>query len=754
MPKKTLKIEGMHCASCAAIINKKVSALPGVKSVDVSYAGEKAKIDFDESALSLSEINKEISQLGYNMLDESLNKIEEKKIQFQEKIDELANLKEKTLFGLPLALLVFLLMMWDVLAKTFSAVPNLPIPMNVFDLILMLLASVFLFWIGRPYLLGLWRFLRFGAANMDTLVGIGTLTAYIYSLTITLIPSLVERFNLPSHNYFDATIVVIAFITFGKFLELRSKRKTGDAIAKLIGLQAKSAIVVRNGREIEVKSEEIIVGDKIIVKPGGMIAVDGEIVEGQSYVDESMISGEAIPESKKIGDKVFAGTINTSGSFIFKATKIGSETMLAKIIKMVDEAQGSKAPIEALADRISAVFVPIVLLIAFVSLAAWLILGSYYIGFSSAFSFGILSFVSVLVIACPCALGLATPTAIIVGVGKGALNGILIKDAATLENLYKCDVLVFDKTGTVTFGKPILSDIKNFSKFSDNEIISYLASLEKNSEHPIALAILNFAAEKNIALHKIDNFLSKEGLGLQGEINGKKYFVGSPNLIKKMNLKFDDSLLEDFVSTGKTPVLLADEKEVLSLVSVADEIKSGAFEAIKHLKAMGIKTVMLTGDNHKAAAYIASNLGIDEFAAELLPLDKLEKIKAFQKEAKIVAMAGDGINDAPALAQSNIGIAMGSGTDVAIESAGITLLHGDISKLAQAIKLSKATMRTIKQNLFWAFIYNIVGIPLAAGLFYPFFGWLLSPVFAGLAMAFSSVSVVSNSLFLKKLKLR
>lgn len=761
MPKQTLKIEGMHCASCAALITKKISALPNIKSVAVNYASDKANIDFDPSLVSVSDMNKEISKLGYKFIEEASKSPKkdlslESDLSLKENATELDsdNLQEKNQFALPISLMVFALMMWDVLAKSFSFIPNLPIPMRVFDLILMLIASVFLFWVGRPYLVGLFRFMRFGSANMDTLVGIGTLTAYIYSLVITLVPSIATTYNLPSHSYFDATIVVIGFISFGKFLEARSKRKTGDAIAKLIGLQAKTALVIRDGKEMEIPSEEVIVGDHLIVKPGGMIAVDGEVTEGESYVDESMISGEPIPASKQQGDKVFAGTINTNSSFVFKATKIGAETMLAKIIKMVDEAQGSKAPIEALADKISSVFVPVVLGIAFTTLAIWLSVGSYYLGFSAAISFGILSFVSILVIACPCALGLATPTAVIVGVGKGALNGILIKDAATLETLHKVEVLVFDKTGTITVGKPSLSDIKNNSDLSDDDFISLLASLEAKSEHPIAHAVLNFAASKNIAQKNVEDFSVISGQGLRGKINGKEYFAGSLNFIKTLGLDFDVNNVEQFVVQGKTPVVLADKDSVLGFVMISDEIKDGAIEAVSSLRKIGVKTIMLTGDNKQAAEYIAKTVGLDEVFAELMPLDKLEKIKELQKENIFVAMAGDGINDAPALAQANVGIAMGSGTDVAIESAGITLLHGDISKVVQAIKLSKATMRTIKQNLFWAFIYNLIGIPLAAGLFYPLFGWLLSPVFAGLAMAFSSVSVVSNSLLLKRLKLR
>ena len=489
------------------------------------------------------------------------------------------------------------------------------------------------------------------------------------------------------------------------------------------------------------------------MKPAEKIPVDGVLVEGTSYVDEAMITGEPIPVQKNIGDTVVAGTINTSGSFTCRATKIGSETMLAQIVKMVEEAQGSKAPIQALADRISSVFVPVVLVTAFISLASWLLIGSHYLGFSQALSFGLVSFVGILVIACPCALGLATPTAIIVGVGKGAKEGILIKDAGTLEKLHKVNVVVVDKTGTLTHGKPELISIQNSSLKTDSELISILASLEKKSEHPIAHAIVSYASEKRIVIQTVHNFDAIKGKGLQGTIEGIEYFAGNTKLIGDLKISFDAENILQATSEGKTPVILATSEKVLGIVFVADAVKDEAVQAVKNLHKLGIKVVMLTGDNKNTADYIAKLVGVDEVVGDVMPEDKLNKIKLLQEEGNIVAMAGDGVNDAPALAQADVGIAMATGTDVAIESAGITLLHGDISKLVKAIRLSKITMRGIKQNLFWAFFFNVIGIPLAGGLFYPMFGWLLSPVFAGLAMAFSSVLVVSNSLRLKNTKL-
>ncbi len=756
---QTFKIKGMHCASCASIIEKKVSKLSGIKNIAVNYASEKAQIDFDEKVAPPTSINNEIEKLGYSLV------LPEREVSITimkghdhmgrdiEKEVELNNLKEKNQFILPITIIIFALMMWDILARTFVGIPNLPIPMELFNTISMVLATVALFWVGKPFIAGVGRFLQYRIANMDTLIGIGTLTAYIYSVIITILPSIRTLIQVPDYTYFDVTIVVIGFITLGKYLEINSKKKTGDAIEKLLNLQAKTALIMRGGAEIEIPIEQVVYGDLIIVKPAGKIPVDGVVIEGSSYIDESMITGEPIPISKNIGDTVVAGTINTSGAFTFKAIKVGSETMLAHIVKMVEEAQGSKAPIQALADKISSVFVPIVLIISLFSLVLWLTVGTSYLGFSQALSIGILSFVSILIIACPCALGLATPTAIIVGVGKGAKEGILIKDAGTLEKLHKVNVVVVDKTGTLTRGKPELISIQNTSSKTDNELVRILATLENKSEHPIAHAVVLYANEKKLELLNIDNFEAIKGKGLKGIIGGIKYYAGNMKLIEELKLSFDTDSLNKETIEGKTPVILATKEKVLGVIFVADAIKPEAVLAVKNLHALGIKVVMLTGDNKNTANYIAKQVGINEVVAEVMPEDKLNTIKSFQAEGKIVAMAGDGVNDAPALAQADVGIAMATGTDIAIESAGITLLGGDISKLVKAIKLSKITMRGIKQNLFWAFFYNIIGIPLAAGLFYPIFGWLLNPIFAGFAMAMSSVSVVSNSLRIKAMKL-
>ncbi|MCC7160193.1 copper-translocating P-type ATPase [Candidatus Nomurabacteria bacterium] len=752
----TFKVKGMHCASCASIITKKISALPHIKDVLVNYGNEKAKIDFDPSLVTLDTINKEIDKLGYSLIRE--NKKDE--ISHSDHLatggdDELLELQQKTHFILPVTFIVFVLMMWDIFSRIIYSVPNLPIPMQLFNTVSMVLATITLFWVGKPYLNGVLRFIRFRVANMDTLIGIGTLVAYSYSTIITLLPSVGSLLRVPEYTYFDVTIVVIGFITFGKYLEIRSKKKTGDAIEKLLNLQAKTALVIRGGKEIEIPIGQVVHEDLIIVKPGSSIPVDGVIVEGTSYIDESMITGEPMPVSKKAEDGVVAGTINTNGTFTFKATKIGSETMLARIIKMVEEAQGSKAPIQALADKISSVFVPVVLGISVVTLVSWLVVGTQYLGFSQALSFGLVSFVGILVIACPCALGLATPTAIIVGVGKGAREGILIKDAATLQKLHNVNAVVVDKTGTLTVGKPELISINpsQGQSLREEEFVSILATLENKSEHPIAHAVINYAKKENIEIKDVSNFEIIKGKGLKGVVGGVEYFAGNIKLIEELNLNFDKSVLEKETLEGKTPVILADKNAVLGVIMIADAVKPEAIEAVKNLHKLGIKVVMLTGDNKNTANYIAKVVGIDEVVAEAMPENKLYKVKELQRDGYVVAMAGDGVNDAPALAQADVGIAMATGTDVAIESAGITLLHGDISKFVKAIKLSRMTMLGIKQNLFWAFIYNIVGIPLASGIFFPFFGWLLSPVFAGFAMAMSSVSVVGNSLRIKSKKL-
>ncbi|MFA5999884.1 MAG: heavy metal translocating P-type ATPase [Candidatus Paceibacterota bacterium] len=768
MNNKTYRVKGMHCASCASIIERTVKKIDGVEDIAVNSGTENAKISFDINKTNVEAFNQKLEPLGYSLMNTDSHNMSAGEMGMsedehrahlglsqtkKEKLEEIQDMRLKVMSAIPLAIISVFIMAWEILAQ-YNLVGQMSYTLEeFFHHLLPIMATYILFVVGKPYLLGFYRFLRHGKANMDTLIGIGTVSAFVYSFIVTAFEDSLQTFVNVDATYYDVTIIVITFIALGKYLEARSKIKTGDAIEKLLNLQAKTALVIRGGEELEIPIDQVMHDDLIIVKPGGKIPVDGVITEGSSFIDESMVTGEPMPEQKKVGDLVVSGTMNTSGSFTFKATKVGSETLLSQIIKMVEDAQGSKAPIQALADKISSIFVPVVLVVAFTTLLVWLLVGSRYLGFSQALSFGLTSFVGILVIACPCALGLATPTAIIVGVGKGAKEGILVKDAATLEKLHKVDTVIVDKTGTITIGKPTLVDIQNFSGLKDDEFISILASLEKKSEHPIALAVINYAVDKNIKTKEISNFENLEGRGIQGIIDGVNYFVGNVKLAQERNLNLDITKIEQYTAQGKTPVILTTSDKVLGFVMVSDEIKIESKQAIADLHKLGIKVVMLTGDDEKAAKYMASLVGIDEVVAHVMPADKLAKIKELQGEGRIVAMAGDGVNDAPALAQADVGIAMGTGTDVAIESAGITLLHGDISKLVKAIKLSKITMRGIKQNLFWAFIYNVVGIPLAAGAFYPIFGWLLSPVFAGFAMAMSSVSVVSNSLRIKSKKL-
>jgi len=776
MTQQTYQVKGMHCASCASIIEKTLKKVEGVQAIEVNPGTETAKISFDTEKTSVQKLSEKIAPIGYTLvvpqmagmshmdhidrpaaptaasmgMSESehaahlgLNQTK------AEKLAELAVMKGKLFSVLPLAAFSVFVMGWNIFMQSGLAPAEPQWWSTVLFYLLPVMALYTFMVVGKPYIVGLYRFLRYGPANMDTLIGLGTLAAFLYSLAITLFAGPLHSFINTNDTYYDVTIVVLAFITLGKYLETRSKIKTGDAIEKLLNLQAKTALVMRDGKEVEVPIEQVVHNDMLVVKPAGKIPVDGVVAEGSSFVDESMITGEPMPVKKVAGDLVAAGTLNTTGSFTFTATGVGAETMLARIVRMVAEAQGSRAPIQALADKISSVFVPAVLVLAFATLAGWLIVGASHLGFSQALSYGLMSFVGILVIACPCALGLATPTAIIVGVGKGAREGILIKDAATLETLGKTDVVVVDKTGTLTRGKPELVSVRNFSDMSDAALVTILASLEKKSEHPIAHAVVSYAEAQHLALSAAEHFETVKGKGLKGFVGGVEYFAGNTKIVADLGIAFDVRSLERETLEGKTPIILATKDTVLGVVMVADAVKPEAIDAVAQLHKLGIRVVMLTGDDRNTAGFIAKQIGIDEVVAEVLPEDKLAKIKELQAQGNVVAMAGDGINDAPALAQADVGIAMATGTDVAIESAGITLLHGDISKLVKAIKLSRMTMRGIRQNLFWAFFYNIVGIPLAGGWFFPLTGWLVSPVFAGLAMAFSSVSVVGNSLRLK-----
>ena len=756
---ESYEVKGMHCASCANIIKRKLEKLPGIKSADINLVKETATVVMTTHVKS-EDMNASISPLGYTLLTtinskdtpkndphagHDMSPVTSSKTKKAEKLAALASLRQKTSFVMPVALVIFVLMVWDLLARQFSVLPELPISMMTLNRLSFILATPIMFWIGRPFIVGVGRFLKYRAANMDSLVGIGTLTAYTYSTLLLLFPEISRALQAPEGLYFDVTIVVIGFITLGKYLEARSKLKTGSAIEKLLGLQAKSAIILRNGQEIEVPLEQIVVGDIVVLKPGDKVPVDGIITKGETSVDESMLTGEPLPVDKVVGDKLVGGTINKQGSIQFRATLVGEGTVLSQIIKMVESAQGSKAPIERLTDQISAIFVPAVLILAVITFITWSILGNPLLG--------LLSFVGILVIACPCALGLATPTAIIVGVGKAAEKGILVKSAEELEKLRSVNYVIFDKTGTLTKGEPVLSKSLAVGRLGEQESFQILSSLETNSEHPLATAVMAKATNDNVKLLPVTAFKSLSGQGLQGKIKNHLYHAGNLALIESLGHEVDSTILKNFAGIGATPIILADEKSILMYVAVSDSLKDESIAAIKALHLLGIKSAMLTGDHHLTADYIGKAVGIDRIFAEVMPGEKASEVKKLQKEGYKVAMIGDGVNDAPALATADVGIAMGTGTDVAIESAGITLLGGNLLRLPTAIRLSRFTFRIIKQNLFWAFAYNLVGIPIAAGILYPLFGLLLNPGIAGAAMAFSSVSVVINSLRLKTIQL-
>lgn len=750
-------VTGMHCVSCSNIIKKKLGKLPGISAVDVNFATEKASISYSSVPVSTEVLNKEIDKLGYTLtptdtiektpdihaghMGESQTQIEKQK--------ELDDMVTKVYFVLPLTLLLFGIMMWEIATKLFVVVPVLPIPMSLMNTISFLIASVVMFWIGKPFIDGVLKFITYRVANMDTLIGIGTLTAYLYSSIILLFPPVQKLLNAPQTTFFDVTIVVIGFVTLGKYLEARSKQKTGEAIQKLLHLQAKTALVRKGDLDVEVPIDQVVIGDLIVVKPGAKIPVDGIIVEGNSSVDESMVTGESFPQDKKRGDAVIGGTINKQGYIVFRAEKIGRDTLLARIIALVEESSGSKAEIQKLADTVSSIFVPVVLVIAVTAFVMWLVLGTMFLDFSQALSYGILAFVGILVIACPCALGLATPSAIIVGVGKGAEKGILIKNAESLEKLHTITRLVFDKTGTITNGKPIVTDIVSLdTAVSEKELLSFAVSLEQNSQHPLAGAIVEAAKKRKIGADRVTNFKETEGVGVAG-------MVGEKNIVVRRLYENEKNLTkaEELLKKGKTVIAIEVHKKIIGIIAVSDTIKSSVKTSIAKLHRMNIETVLLTGDNAQSAEFIARQAGIKNVTAEVLPHEKAEMIRKLQSGTNIVAMVGDGINDTPALAQADVSIAMSTGTDSAIEVSDITILNGDIAKVPQAVILSKVTMRTVKQNLFWAFIYNIIGIPVAGGILYPFLGIFLNPMFAGLAMAASSVSVVSNSLLLKKVRI-
>lgn len=743
-----LPIGGMSCAVCAKRVEKAISELEGVADVNVNFAAEKAFVTYNPQKVRPSAMKEAVLKAGYQPLENKGAGAEDEDRKRRE--NEIKTLRKKfiaaAIFAFPLLYIAMVPMIKFVSLPGAKILDGLMMNYPLFYALLEFFLTVPVICVGyRFYTVG-FKSLFQKSPNMDSLIAVGTTAAVAFSLYNTF-QIAKGNFQAVHSLYFESAGVIITLILLGKMLEAVSKGKTGEAIKKLMGLAPKTAFVIQNGAETEIPVEEVEIGDIIIVKPGSKIPVDGVVIEGHTAIDESMLTGESMPVDKKAGDKVYAASLNTTGTVKFRAEKVGSDTALAQIIKLVEQAQGSKAPIAKLADIVAGYFVPAVIAIAVASGIAW------FIG-TGDFKFALTIFISVLVIACPCALGLATPTAIMVGTGKGAENGILIKSGEALETAHKINAIILDKTGTITEGKPSVTDLICASNFTQEKLLQLAASAEKNSEHPLGQAIVRGAQEKSLALLEAENFNSITGQGIEAQIAGLSVFVGNRKMMEEKNIsvkeleKDADKLAEE----GKTPVFVATDGQPAGIVAVADVVKKSSRAAIESLHKMGIEVAMITGDNKKTAEAIARQVGIDRVLAEVLPQDKAFEVKKLQQEGRKVAMVGDGINDAPALAQSDIGIAIGSGTDVAMESADIVLMHSDLTDVPTAILLSKKTIRNIKQNLFWAFGYNTIGIPVAAGVLYLFGGPLLNPMLAAAAMSLSSVSVLTNALRLKRFK--
>ncbi len=729
--KTTLKITNMDCASCAANIEHALKKTKGVQNAGVNFASEKASVEFDASQIDVNAIKKIINELGYGVVDESAEMAGMSEHEHHHPDEPIKKLKKRFIFSLILGLPIIYIVMAELIG-----LPAIPIPQQTEALIQAILATAVIAFCFDIWKYGLKGLLKM-RPNMDSLIFIGTATAYFYSLIILIL-------SMPGDLYFESAALILIFIALGKYLEAKTKGKTGEAIKKLIGLQPKEATVIRDGQEIKINISEVKIGDIILIKPGEKIPVDGKVISGYSAIDEKMITGESIPVEKKISDEVIGATINKTGFLKIEAKRIGKDTVLAQIIKVVEEAMESKAPIQLLADKISLYFVPVVIVIALFSFIVWLAVGQ-------SFQFSLTVFVTVLIIACPCALGLATPVAVMMGTGLAAEKGILIKSADALEIAKKITMVVFDKTGTLTKGEPAVTDIISVTK-NELSILQIAASLEKKSEHPLAQAIVDEAKKNNLEFFEVENFETIPGKGAVGKIKNQKIYIGNRNLMAENNIEINDEtnkVIEKLEQQGKTAMIIAMEKEIIGLIAVSDTIKETSIEAIKKLKQMNKKIAMITGDNKRTAEAIARQLNIDNVLSEVLPQEKSREIKNLQARGEIVAFVGDGINDAPALSQANLGIAVGSGSDIAIESGQIILVKNDLRDAATAINLSAYALRKIKQNLFWAFFYNIAGIPIAAGILYPFFGWLLNPAIAAAAMAFSSVSVILNALTMK-----
>jgi Cu+-exporting ATPase len=743
--KSIFPVSGMTCASCVARVEEALSGVPGVISANVNLASEKATVEYVEGT-DVADMRRAVKEAGYGLGSEAAT-LEDVTIAAQREIRALRN---RVIFAAVLAAVIMVLS----LTPGFPGKPYL----------LWALATPVQFWIGWRFYRGAWGALRHRTADMNTLIAVGTSAAYLYSVVAVLFPGLLTTAGVEPALYFDTAAVIITLILVGRFLEARARGQTSEAIKKLIGLKPKTATVIRDGKGLQVSVDDVQVGDLILVRPGEQIPVDGVIRQGYSSIDESMITGESIPVDKKVDDTVIGGTINKMGSFQFEATRVGKDTTLARIIRLVEEAQGSKAPIQRLADVIASYFVPAVIGIAVLTFIIW-----FFLGPQPTLTYALLNFVAVIIIACPCALGLATPTAIIVGTGKGAENGVLIRSGEALERAHKIDSVLLDKTGTLTRGEPMVTDIIGSSSLTEAEVLRLAASAEHDSEHPLAQAIVKAAAEKNLELSRASDFKAMPGHGVEAKVDGKNLLMGNLTLINDRKISLDglSKEAERLWSEGKTVLFFSVDSKAAGMIALADTLKPGAKEAVEALHKFGIKVVMITGDNTRTAEAIAREADIDHILADVLPENKAAEVKRLQDEGKVVAMVGDGINDAPALAQADVGIAIGTGTDVAMETGDITLISGDLGGIVTAISLSKRTMSTIRQNLFWAFAYNVILIPVAAGVLYLFFGHtgipsglhfffgdygFLNPMLAALAMAASSVTVVSNSLRLRAFK--
>jgi len=740
MEKKTFPVKGMHCASCVRTIERSLQRTPGVAEAAVNLATEKATVTFDPGQTTVEQLVRAVAAVGYEAVVEEEGKSEDREQAEREKTSKALWLK------VAVSGVVGLLIVWGSVPGLRNTAPAL---LQNF-LVQLVLATPVQFWAGWGFYRGTVSALKHRSANMDTLIGIGTSVAFFYSAFVTLFPDVVSKIGVEPAPYFDVGTVIITLILLGRLLEDRAKGKTSEAIKKLIGLQARTARVIRAGNEQDIPISDVVVGDVIVVRPGEKIPVDGTILQGESSVDEAMITGESLPVGKRTGDTVIGATINRTGSFRFQAEKVGQHTMLAQIIQLVEEAQGSKAPIQRLVDVVSSYFVPVVIMLALATFIIW-----YDVGPTPGLTFALVNLIAVMIIACPCAMGLATPTAIMVGTGKGAEKGILIKNAEALERTQKVGAIVFDKTGTLTNGKPSVTNLVPASGWTDTTLLGLAAAIEKGSEHPLAEAIVQEAHTRDVPLPQVEHFQAIPGQGVEGNIEGRTVLLGNRKLLREQTVEIGEVLpeVERLEQEGKTVMFVAVDRQLAGLVAVADTVKASAKEAVAELKRMGITIYMITGDNQRTANAIARQVGVEHVLAEVLPQEKEQKIRELQAKGLVVAMVGDGINDAPALAQADVGIAMGTGTDVAIEAASITLITKDLKAVVTAVKLSKQTMRTIKQNLLWAFGYNVILIPVAAGLLYPFFGILLNPIYASAAMALSSVSVVSNSLLLQRVKL-